>query len=173
MPHINFELKAICRDIAVMEARLLLLHPEYKGEDMQTDTYFNVAEGRLKLREGRIENALIYYEREDTAAARKSEVLLCPYDPLSPLKDLLVKANGIKVVVRKKRKIYFIGNVKFHFDAVEGLGTFLEVEAIDATGEKSIEELHEQCARYAELFELKEEDYISASYSDMILSQEL
>ena len=36
--------------------------------------------------------------------------------------------TGYKAVVDKRRKIYFIGNVKFHFDTVDGLGTFVEVE---------------------------------------------
>ncbi len=34
----------------------LLTHgADYKGTDRQTDTYFNVPNGRLKLREGNIE----------------------------------------------------------------------------------------------------------------------
>jgi adenylate cyclase class IV len=44
------------------------------------------------------------------------------------------KVHGIKVIVQKKRRIYFIGNVKFHFDTIAELGTFIEVEAIDKDG---------------------------------------
>jgi predicted adenylyl cyclase CyaB len=75
------------------------------------------------------------------------------------------------VVVKKNRKIYFIENVKFHFDTIDELGTFVEVEAIDNTGNIGIEKLKEQCRKYAELFEIKSEDYISLSYSDMILER--
>ena len=38
------------------------------------------------------------------------------------LKEVLTKSMGIKVVVKKKREIYYIDNVKFHIDEVEGLG---------------------------------------------------
>lgn len=44
-------------------------------------------------------------------------------------------------MVDKRRKIYFIDNVKFHFDVVENLGTFIEVEAIDSKEEFRLEEL--------------------------------
>ena len=51
--------------------------------------------------------------------------------PDKTLKEILIKTLGIKAVVDKRRKIYFINNVKFHFDTVKDLGTFVEVEAID------------------------------------------
>lgn len=35
------------------------------------------------------------------------------------------------VVVDKMREIYFIDNVKFYFDKVEGFGIFVEIEVID------------------------------------------
>ena len=73
------------------------------------------------------------------------------------------------MVVNKIRKIYFIENIKFHFDTIKELGTFIEVEAIDDTGNIGIEKLKEQCNKYVNLFEIKSEDYISISYSDMIL----
>ena len=174
MPHINFEFKARAKDLDALEKKLLELNPNYIGEDKQTDTYFNVAKGRLKLRKGNIENALIYYERQNTAIAKQSDVLLYQHQPDKSLKDILTKLHGIRVVVNKIRKIYFIENVKFHFDNIDELGTFIEVEAIDSTGDIGsdsyrIEKLKEQCKKYADLFEIKSADYISISYSDMIL----
>ena len=74
-------------------------------------------------------------------------------------------------MVDKKRKIYFINNVKFHFDTVEGLGTFVEVEAIDKDGSIGKEKLQAQCDEYAALFGIDAEDYCSVSYSDMILEK--
>jgi predicted adenylyl cyclase CyaB len=145
------------------------LSPVFIGEDRQTDTYFNVAKGRLKLREGNIENALIYYERQDVADAKRSDVILYKHQPDSSLKDILIRIHGVKIVVNKVRRIYFIDNVKFHFDRVEGLGTFIEVEAIDAAGENDIDKLRKQCRQYAAFFEIEEQDYVSLSYSDLIL----
>ena len=169
MKILNFEFKAKTKTLEIQEAKLKAESPLYMGEDNQRDTYFNVNMGRLKLREGNIENSLIYYERENVTGAKQSDVLLYQHVSNPSLKNILEKVHGIKVIVQKKRRIYFIGNVKFHFDLVEGLGTFIEVEAIDKTGNFGIEKLQSQCRTYADLFDIKDEDYISNSYSDLIL----
>lgn len=165
----NFEFKARANDLEELEKQLLELNPQFIGTDHQIDTYFDVSKGRLKLREGNIENALIYYERENTSDAKQSNILLYKHLPDKTLKDILIKVHGIKAVVDKIRKIYFIDNVKFHFDTVSQLGTFIEVEAIDTTSEIGIEKLKEQCEKYALLFKIAPEDYVAYSYSDMIL----
>src|SRR5215212_2905713 len=169
MAHLNYEFKASITAIDEAEYKLLGLHPVFKGEDRQLDTYFNVEKGRLKLREGNIENALIWYERENLAGAKQSNVLLYKHAPDKDLKIILEKVNGIKVTVDKHRKIYFIKNVKFHFDEVKGLGKFIEVEAIDMEGGTPLESLKEQCLFYASLFGIGKENYISSSYSDLLL----
>ena len=169
---INFEFKAIANDLQKLEEKLMEINPTFKGEDHQIDTYFNVTKGRLKLREGKIENALIYYERQDLPAAKQSNILLYKHLPEKSLKDILTKLHGIKVVVEKKRKIYFISNVKFHFDIVKELGTFIEVEAIDETGEIGIQKLKEQCNKFI-FFGLDQSNYINASYSDLLLEKQV
>jgi adenylate cyclase, class 2 len=166
--HINYEFKAYCNDIEAAERKILGSNPLFIGIDHQVDTYFNVPLGRLKLREGNIENALIHYHRTDSAGAKQSDVTLYRHQPDVSLKEALTRALGIKVTVRKKRRIYFIDNVKFHFDEVNGLGTFLEVEAIDRDGNIGIEKLKQQCRQYAELLGVREEDYIAESYSDLL-----
>ena len=166
MSILNIEFKASTNNLAALETLLLQHNPLFIGEDHQVDTYFNVATGRLKLREGNIENALIHYEREDTAGAKSSHVLLYQHQPDKTLKEILTKSLGIKAVVDKKRNIYFINNVKFHFDVVNGLGEFIEVEAIDADGSIGKEKLQQQCDHYAAFFEIRPKDFIAVSYSD-------
>ena len=165
----NYEFKARASDLNILEQKLLELNPVFKGEDHQIDTYFNVHAGRLKLREGNIENALIYYERPDIAGAKQCEIFLYKHQPESSLKEILTKVHGIKIIVDKRRRIYFIDNVKFHFDIVSELGTFIEVEAIDETGSIDTEKLKEQCRYYFSYFGLSDSDYINKSYSDLIL----
>jgi len=80
---------------------------------------------------------------------------------------------GIKVIVDKVRKIYFIGNVKFHFDAIVGLGYFLEVEAIDTQGTFTTLELQKQCDAYLDFFGLSANDLVQSSYSDILIAQGL
>lgn len=48
----------------------------FKGVDHQIDTYFKAISGRLKLREGNIENYLIWYNRENKSGPKHSTVLL-------------------------------------------------------------------------------------------------
>ena len=169
MTHLNIEFKAKVNDIKLSEDKLLTLSPLYIGEDHQKDSYYNVSIGRLKLREGNIENALIWYSREDIGGAKQSDILLYKHSPDEALKKILLKLHGIKIVVDKIRKIYFIDNVKFHFDYVEGLGTFIEVEAIDDSGNIGIEKLKEQCDFYINFFGIVEDDFMKKSYSDMLI----
>lgn len=166
--HINFEFKARHRNLAAAEQALLQNNPLFVGEDHQVDTYFNVPNGRLKLREGTIEQALIFYERNNDAAAKQSNVTLYPHRADADLKRILVQSLGIKTVVDKNRKIYFIGNVKFHFDRVDGLGEFVEVEAIDKDGRLGLEKLKEQCAFYQRLLGVGDDDFVAGSYSDLL-----
>ena len=164
----NFEFKARTNDLQGLEKSFLGLNPVLKGIDCQTDTYFNVSNGRLKLREGNIENSLIFYKRTDISGSKQADIILYR-NPDNSIKEILTVSLGIKAVVNKIRKIYFIDNVKFHFDTVEGLGTFIEVEAIDEYGDRNINELKEQCEKYFAFFGLKASDYESRSYSDLIL----
>ena len=169
MPILNIEFKAATNRLNELETLLKQYNPVFIGEDHQVDTYFNVDKNRLKLREGNIENALIHYERENTAGSKSSHVLLYQHQPDKTLKEILIKTLGIKAVVDKKRKIYFINNVIFHFDTVAGLGTFVEVEAIDKDGTIGRDKLQAQCDEYAALFNIEMADFCSHSYSDMIM----
>lgn len=167
--HLNYEFKARTTRQDEQEAILKAKNPRYVGEDHQVDTYFQVAHGRMKLREGTIENSLIHYQRVNTAGAKQSHVLLYEHQPAPALKAILIAALGVKVVVDKRRRIYFIDNVKFHFDRVEGLGTFVEVEAIDLDGSIGLAKLQEQCTHYANLLGIQQSDYMAESYSDLLM----
>lgn len=144
---------------------------EFRGTDLQTDTYFKVGNGRLKLRQGNIENSLIFYTRENIAGPKISQVNLFQVNQDSDtLKQILINANGIKVVVKKKREIWFIDNVKFHIDEVEGLGSFVEIEAIDKDGHLGLEKIKEQCDHYLHQFNITEENLLTHSYSDLLMN---
>jgi adenylate cyclase, class 2 len=169
--HINYEFKARCIDLELLETKLKQYNPLFIGTDHQVDTYFNVPNGRLKLREGNIENSLIHYNRTDAVGAKQSDVSLYQQQPDKNLKSVLSKALGVKTVVDKRRKIYFIGNVKFHFDEVNELGSFVEVEAIDKDGTVGIEKLKQQCNEYIQLFRITEDQFIAESYSDLLVKK--
>jgi adenylate cyclase, class 2 len=171
MAHINIEIKAKSNNQDAIREILKSKNAEFKGVDHQIDTYFKVNNGRLKLREGKIENHLIHYQRENKEGPKQSDVILFKSDPKSSLKEILTKALGILVVVDKKREIYFIDNVKFHIDVVEDLGTFVEIEAIDNDGTIGKDKLLEQCQFFLDLFRISQNDLISVSYSDLLLQK--
>lgn len=170
MGFINVEIKAHCKNHEAV-AEILASHNAYfKGTDHQVDTYFNVSRGRLKLREGNIENSLIHYERENSSKPKTSNVLLYEVNHDKNLKEILVKSLGILTVVEKKRKIYFIDNVKFHLDELDKLGNFVEIEAIDKTNTKDKNSLKKQCEFYMKLLAIEDGDLIKDSYSDLLLN---
>jgi adenylate cyclase, class 2 len=169
LPYLNIEIKAKTNEPDRIREILKTNNADFIGVDHQVDTYFKVASGRLKLREGNIENHLIYYERENTRDPKKSSVTLYKNNPNSNLKEILIKSLGVLAVVDKHREIYFIENVKFHLDNVEGLGTFVEIEAIDKDDSIGYNKLLEQCNFYLKLLLVSKEDLIGISYSDMLL----
>lgn len=169
MNHLNIEIKARAADPDFIKSILKKEGAIFQGLDKQTDTYFNVPFGRLKVREGNIENSLIHYKRSNQDGPRQSEFMLLPVMDPYPLKAVLAASLGIKVVVEKSREIYFIENVKFHLDSIVRLGSFVEIEAGNMLKIVSPEILHQQCQHYLEAFGIKQEDMVPFSYSDMIL----
>jgi len=166
---VNIEIKARCSNPAEASAMLQKLGAVSKGIDHQVDTYFKVDDGRLKLREGNIENNLIYYKRDNQDGPKKSDVILYPAGQQPGLKQILTETLGVRIVVDKKREIFFIDNVKFHVDNVENLGSFIEIEAIGEDDDE--EKLDEQCKHYMRVMNILEEHLVSVSYSDLLLEK--
>ena len=170
MKKLLVEIKATCADHDPIRNELKALNARFVGLDHQVDTYFNVPENRLKLREGTIENNLIYYDRPNQAGPKRSDVLLHKPSETASLKAILTRVHGILVVVDKQRQIWFVDNVKVHLDEVDGLGPFIEIEAID-TGEICTEDaLRQQCEDLMQRFNVKDDDLLTSSYSDMLLA---
>lgn len=168
---INIEIKAKIKDSCVVRNILKDRSADYRGTDLQEDTYFTVSSGRLKLREGNIEKNLIHYLRTDIPGIKESNFQIARIDDSQGIKQILTRAIGIKVIVKKSREIFFIDNVKFHIDDVEHLGSFIEIEASNLQHDISKEKLMEQCIYYRDLFGIKDEDMVHNSYSDMLLEK--
>lgn len=165
---INVEIKARCAEPGRVRTVLRERNAKFGGIDQQVDTYFHVAHGRLKLREGKIENALIYYQRPNEAGPKTSDVLLSAASP--GLKQILAGALGVLVAVEKRREIYYLENVKIHVDQVEGLGNFAEIEA---AGDENADRraLLAQCREMMVAFGIREQDLVAESYSDLLMKK--
>lgn len=164
MGHLNIEIKAKCNNLCELRNYLRTNATRSAGEDYQIDTYFVVDRGRLKLRKSRTENYLVFYLRKEEGL-KESQVWLKEIRTEEERRNL--KRSMVQmVVVDKRREIYWIDNVKFHLDTIEGLGTFVEIEAQGSEGDSS--RLEEQCKKYMDLFGIIEGDLIQSSYSDMV-----
>jgi len=166
---VNIEFKAKVDDFSLYKSVLKDCKAKFQGEDHQIDTYFLVPQGRLKLRQGSIENNLIFYNREDVAGSKRSDIDLYPVNDSEKLLGLLDHALGKFITVDKKREIYWIENIKIHLDTVKQLGTFVEVEAIDFDGSGSVEQLQKQCDEIQTRFNITSEQMLSVSYSDLLM----
>lgn len=164
------EIKARTHKTDRQRALLLDKQAEFRGLDHQIDHYFKVPKGRLKLRHGNIEQSLIFYQRTNQAGPKDSKVNLSKLSGEAAaisLADTLEAALGTWVKVDKQREIYFIDNVKFHLDTVEGLGNFVEIEAIGAS-EAARETLLGQCRQYMAYLGVEAADLVQESYSDLL-----
>jgi adenylate cyclase, class 2 len=172
MQFINVEIKA--KTIKANEIRFLLLqyHAKFIGTDNQRDVYFNVPDGRLKLRSGNIENNLIFYRRANTSGPKTAECHVTPVADVDTMYQLLKTMYPIKVEVNKQREIYLIENMKFHLDHLNELGDFVEIEASNKLHpQKKYDELLAQCNNFIKLFGITAEEMVHVSYSDMLMNK--
>lgn len=172
MSAINIEIKARCFHPEKVEAFLLSSGARYVGLDTQKDTYFEVPGGRLKLRQGSIENNLIFYHRDDGEGPKTSHFYLSPVSDGPSLESLLTAALSVKVEVVKHRKIFFIEHTKFHIDEVPGLGSFVEIEVSNLHHPHlSRTSMEVDCNKYMQDLGIQPEHLIANSYSDLLLEK--
>jgi predicted adenylyl cyclase CyaB len=137
--HKMVELKAKVDDPDVVRRKLASFGAQHIGTFQQTDTYFTVPKGRLKLREmeGSNKAELIYYQRRNIAGPKRSNVFILKIQEPEAFKSLLKKLLKTSVTVEKVREIYRYREAKvapkhryiqIHLDNVENLGTFIEFE---------------------------------------------
>jgi len=167
--HTLVELKAKVDDLATLRNRLIQFGAEQVGVFHQVDTYYDVPKGRLKLREveGKTDAELIYYERENVAAPKRSSVFILAIPKPQVFKQILERIMKIKTVVDKVREIYLYEGIQIHLDIVKGLGSFIEFERITS------QNLEQQKEDLLKLEKLKEKLNICPknlerlSYSDL------
>jgi predicted adenylyl cyclase CyaB len=171
------ELKAKVEDLDAARRRLTSLGAQYKGTFRQTDLYFDIPQGRLKLREtdDNKQAELIYYERGNVAEPKTSNVFILKTQEPAILKTLLSRLLKTKQTVKKVREIYQIQenhhtskhrHVQIHLDNVEKLGTFIEFEmkSTKRTENKDKQLLQNLMNR----LEIKTKQLKKISYSDML-----
>jgi adenylate cyclase len=138
--HRNIEIKARIASVEAMLPRVRALADQGPFEIDQDDTFFDRANGRLKLRAASDQaGELIFYRRSDTTGPKPSHFLRSPVLAVDALRGILDCAYGSIGRVLKHRTLFLIGRTRIHLDRVAGLGDFLELEVVlaEAEGEAS------------------------------------
>jgi cytidine deaminase len=169
MARTNVELKARDRDPGATRARVLELGASDEGELVQKDTYFRTRGGRLKLREqGPAGSFLIAYRRPDSDEATESEYVLAPIIAPAELEEALDGALGTVVVVSKRRHLFLWEGVRIHLDEVDGLGSFIEFEAV-LPGAGDVATAHAKVARLRAELGIDDAELVPVGYADLLM----
>jgi len=164
----NIEIKARVQDFAGIKSRAEDLSDSPVEIIPQEDTFFNVPQGRLKLRVLAPDRAeLIYYTRPDQEGPKRSDYHIAHMSDPENLKHVLELAYGVRGVVKKTRYLYLVGQTRVHLDDVQGLGQFMELEVVmrdgqgDAEGQAIAEDLMASLG-------VERDDLIVGAYMDLL-----
>jgi adenylate cyclase class IV len=166
----NIEFKAELRDPAAARRQCKLLGATRIGVLRQTDTYYKLADGRLKRREAPGEPVeWILYHRRNIVRPK-----MCDYVIMSEAQARRRwGSQSLKewVTVVKKRELWMLDNVRIHLDDVERLGRFIEFEA-------AVDKAHPAKACHASINALRRTfgpamgEPVGAGYSDLLAREE-
>lgn len=165
----NVEYKAELRDLPLARSicRALKASPIITME--QTDTYFRIPSGRLKKRECPGEpTEYIFYDRPDRTRAKLSHFVI--YTETQALERFGIQPLPVWVIVKKRRELYMLGSVRIHLDTVEGLGHFLEFEAMVSVS-FNIAKCHEAIDKLKKALGPALGEPIACGYSDLLANE--
>lgn len=164
----NLEIKAIDPDPPETLRAALALGAGDEGWLHQRDTYFHAVQGRLKLREAPPEPAeLIAYARAELAGPKVSLYRVVQVADHAALTDALRDSLGVKVVVEKTRRVLRWRNVRIHLDRVEGLGDFVELEAV-AASPGGLEVERDRVEELRATLGIADEHLVAHGYADLL-----
>jgi adenylate cyclase class IV len=165
----NVEFKAELRDLPLARTVCRTLKATLIATLEQTDTYYRVPNGRLKKRECVGEpTEFIYYDRQNGSLPKTSEFTI--YSESQAQQRFGLKPLPTWIVVKKSRELWMLGGVRIHLDAVDGLGNFIEFEAL-VSPSQSIPKCHETLIDLREAFSHCLGEPIAGSYSDMLATE--
>jgi adenylate cyclase class IV len=137
----------------------------------QDDTFFQVPQGRLKLRQFADGSAeLIHYQRADSSDAKASDYVRVPAPDPAQLREALARACGVQGRVQKQRWLLLAGRTRIHLDRVLGLGDFMELEVVLAESDSVVGGVDEAQALMHALG-LSGAPRIAGSYLDLLIAR--
>ena len=163
----NIELKAQYGDLAQCRRLAEAAGARFAGRLEQIDTYFKVANGRLKLRRiNGVEAELIWYERSDAAEFRDSRYFRVPVQDPDGLTAALTASCGVRGEVHKTRDLLLLENIRIHLECVRGLGNFIEFEAVMTN--QDTKSMHQKLEKLHEALRIDPGGHCETSYAEML-----
>ncbi|MBE9511878.1 MAG: class IV adenylate cyclase [Bacteroidetes bacterium] len=165
---VNIEIKARASDFNRQKIIAETLCDIPTEQIWQEDIFFKISKGRLKLRifdSGSGE--LIYYMRTDLNEPKVSQYEISVTNEPESLKNILSSSLGVRGVIKKQRTLYRIGHTRIHFDQVEDLGNFIELEFV-MQDKISKNEALQTVQNLMKKLEIQDNHLINTAYIDMV-----
>src|SRR5260221_13458956 len=164
LPYKDFTIKARLFDSEKMAAQLTALKAEFIGLDLQTDHYFETEKGKLKWREGTLENLITHYERLNDSGMEQTIGYQYDLNPSPDQISELIRNHRAIGITTNERGIYNLRNLKIHLDKLPNHEEFIEIEAIDREDRFTVEELKYQCLEIKSRLKIADSDLIPTGY---------
>jgi len=168
----NLEIKASVESLGAVRSRLRRLEGATGlAAVRQTDWYFRVPKGRLKLRQvgGSRIGELIAYCRPDKTAPRTSEFQRLPTTDTVGTRKLLERMLGLRACVRKRREVWLYRNARIHLDTVGGLGQFIEIEVVVTSG---MAQARARMKELREVLDIRPKGLTAGSYGELTVGRQ-
>jgi adenylate cyclase, class 2 len=167
--HKMVELKARVNELDELRKKLADFGSKFVGIFHQKDTYFEVPEGRLKLREveGTSDAELIFYERENIAGPKQDDAFLLRVQDANDFKTVLKRILKQSIIIEKKREIYMHQGTQIHLDTVKGLGKFVEFERLTSNEREIVKKDQQVLEELRQQLKISSNSLETLSYSDL------
>lgn len=167
----NLELKVKLGAFDDIQIKLKRLGADYQWTKHQIDHYFQVPQGRLKIRwQDHSPAELVSYIRPDQQDIKLSNYSIFPHENSELLIQTLSLCLPLSVKVEKLRSLYLWKNVRIHLDDVKHLGFYLEFEAVQTPDTKP-QENENHLTFLIDRLKLDRQNYVKVGYHDLLKDQ--
>jgi predicted adenylyl cyclase CyaB len=164
----NIEVKCRVSNLTEVRAKALAIATTQVELVEQTDTFFVVPAGRLKVREfADGSGELISYDRPDQSGPKESAYTRVSCQDAKVLSQALRSVLPVRGVVVKRREVIIVGRTRIHLDEVRHLGSFLELEVVLRDDEPA-EAGEREALRLLETLGIATSSLISGAYIDLL-----
>jgi len=167
----NIEFKAELRDPALARTICGSIDAPFVATLRQIDTYYRVPDAKLKKRElvgAAAPPEYIFYSRPSRSRPKLSNYTI--YTEAQALDRFGASPLPIWVVVKKSRDLHMYKNVRIHLDSVEGLGHFIEFEAV-VSPPRNMAACHTLIDELRRLFAPALGELIACGYAELLAAE--